>query len=96
MEKRALGTHRTPLPLQITRIREESSSIYVSNLPQEKTKNELEAMFCRAGRTVDVFIPVDKRNNKKRGFSFVRFQTFREAEKAVELAEERSWGGRKI
>ena len=56
----------------------------------------MEAMFCRAGRIVDVFIPVDKRNNKKRGFSFVRFQTFREAEKAVELAEERSWGGRKI
>ena len=43
-----------------------------------------------------MFIPIEKRNNNKRGFAFVRFATLREAEKAIELAEGRSWGGKKI
>lgn len=43
-----------------------------------------------------MFIPIDKRSNSRRGFTFVRCQTLREAEKAKELAEGRFWGGRKI
>lgn len=53
-------------------------------------------MFSSAGRIIDVFIPEDKRNKCNRGFAFVRFATLREAEKAVELAKGRSWGGRKV
>lgn len=53
-------------------------------------------MFWRAGRIIDVFIPVDQRCQRNRGFAFVRFATLREAEKAVEIAEGRSWGGMKV
>jgi RNA recognition motif-containing protein len=53
-------------------------------------------MVSRAGRIVDVFIPIDKRSNSKRGFAFIRFQTLREAEKAIELVDGSFWGGRKI
>ena len=53
-------------------------------------------MFCRGGKILDSFIPIDKNSGKKRGFAFVRFGSIQEAEKAVELARGRSWGGRKI
>ena len=53
-------------------------------------------MFCRGGKILDSFIPIDKNSGKKRGFAFVRFGSIQEAEKAVELARGRSWGGRKF
>ena len=83
------SSHSYPLPLQIRRIRDESFSVFVSNLPQQISKTELEAMFWRAGRIIDVFTPVDQRCQSNRGFAFVRFVTLREAEKAVEMAEGR-------
>ena len=91
-----LKKFKDPLPAQIRKIREESFSIFISNLPQQISKAELEAIFWRAGKILDVFIPKEKRNSNHRGFAFVRFATLREEEKAVELAEGRSWGGRKI
>lgn len=68
----------------------------LSNLPEQISKAELEAMVWRAGRIIDVFIPIDKRSTSNRGFAFVRFASLWEAENAVELAEGRSGGGRKI
>lgn len=57
---------------------------------------ELEAMFCRAGKIIDSFIPVDCRTGTKRGISFVRFKTEQEVQCAIDLARGRSWGGRRI
>ena len=88
--------YKDPLPAQIWKMREETFSIFISNLPQQISKAETEAIFWRAGRLIDVFIPKDKRNNSTRGFAFVRFATLREAEKAVGIAEGRFWGERKI
>lgn len=84
-----------PLPKQLLLLRERSFLVFVSNLPATISKAELEAMFCRAGKIVDIFIPVDHDSKESRGFAFARL-TSREAEKAVDLAEGRSWGGRKI
>lgn len=53
-------------------------------------------MFWSAGKILDAFIPVDKLSGKKRGFTFVRFGTLKEAEYVVELARGRKWRGRKI
>jgi RNA recognition motif-containing protein len=39
---------------------------------------------------------LDKISGKKRGFAFVRFCSFQEAKKAMEIARGRSWGGRRI
>lgn len=44
-------THRT-LPRKILGLRENSLSLFVSNLPEEMSKVEFEAMFCRAGKTL--------------------------------------------
>eukprot|EP00268_Persea_americana_P030482 TRINITY_DN29470_c3_g1_i1.p1 TRINITY_DN29470_c3_g1~~TRINITY_DN29470_c3_g1_i1.p1 ORF type:complete len:162 (+),score=33.06 TRINITY_DN29470_c3_g1_i1:191-676(+) len=88
--------YKDPLPAQIRKIREESFLVFVSNLPQQISKAEIEAIFWRAGRIHDVFIPKERRDNSNRGFTFVRFATLRDAEKAVEIADGRFWGGRKI
>lgn len=88
-------THRT-LPRKILRLRENSLSLFVSNLPEEMSNVEFEAMFCWVGKTLYSFIPIDESNGKKRGFGFIRFGSFNEAEKGMELARGRSWGGRKI
>lgn len=87
---------RSSLPCRIQKLKETSFSLFVSNIQEEMSKVEPEAMFCRAGKILDVFIPMEKHSRRKRGFAFVRFGTFHEAEKAVETARGRSWGGRKI
>lgn len=53
-------------------------------------------MFCRAGRIVDIFIPINKVSGLSRCCAFVRFTRQNEAERAEEMAKGRSWGGRKL
>ena len=79
--------NRGPLPWWLQRLREETFSVFVSKLPQHISRTEAEAIFCRAERVVD------QRSRNSRGFAFVRFETKREAENAV---EQRSWGRRKV
>lgn len=53
-------------------------------------------MFYRARRIGDIFIPLDQSIRKNRGFAFICFTARREADRAIELAMGRSWGGKKI
>lgn len=92
---RDLQEQRPPLPQKVRRLREESFSVFVFELPQQITKTDLGAMFYRAGKIIDSFLPVDQ-EGRKWGFAFVRFATCWEAEKAVNLAVGRSQGGRKL
>lgn len=71
-------------------------SLFVSNLPSAISKVELEAMFVRAVKVTDSFIPTDCSSGKQRGFDFIRLKTEREALLGLELANGRSWGGRRI
>ena len=89
-------SHKVPLPKQTRKIREETFSVFVSNLPQQISKADIENIFRKAGRLQDVFIPKDKRDNSNRGFAFVRFANLAEAKKAAEMGKGRVWGGRKL
>lgn len=84
------------LPRHILLLGENTFSLFVSNIPEDSAKPELEAIFWRAGKIRDSFIPIDKISGKTRGFAFVRFGSLKEAENAVELAHGRLWRGRKI
>ena len=68
-----------PLPRRIIWLIEKSVSLFVSNLDEAISSTELEAMFYRAGKIVDSFIPKDKYIGRGRGFAFVRFGSMREA-----------------
>ena len=84
-----------PLPRRILALREKTISPFVSNLHASISTPELEAMFCRAGRVLDSFIPRDTVTGRGRGFAFVRFGSMREVELAMELTRGRLWGGRR-
>lgn len=85
-----------PLPKHVRWLKERSFSLFVSNLPQGINATKVKAMFWRAGRIVDVFLSRDQVSEKNCGFAFVRFATEAEAERAMEMASGRSWGGRKM
>lgn len=53
-------------------------------------------MFCKAGKFVDSFIPVDRTTGRKKGFGFVRFKFEPEAMQVINLAIGRSCGGRML
>lgn len=77
-------------------MQEKTISVYTSNLPKNISKAEIEGLFFRAGRIMDVFIPVEKGSREGKGFAFVRFGTKKEAERATELVNGRCWGGRRL
>lgn len=59
------------------------------------SKRNLEALFYRGGRILDIFIHSNQSRRKNRVFAFVQFAARREVEHAIEPATGRSWGGKK-
>jgi RNA recognition motif-containing protein len=57
-------------------------TIYVENIPINATHENLNKLFSREGRVVNVSIPKDK-EKKGKGFTFITYQTSEEAEKAI-------------
>lgn len=64
-----LNSSWQPLPRKLQSLRENSISLFVSNLSEDTSKAEI--MFCKAGKIVDIFIPLDHNNERGRGFAFV-------------------------
>eukprot|EP00268_Persea_americana_P009462 TRINITY_DN13795_c0_g1_i1.p1 TRINITY_DN13795_c0_g1~~TRINITY_DN13795_c0_g1_i1.p1 ORF type:complete len:260 (-),score=47.98 TRINITY_DN13795_c0_g1_i1:896-1675(-) len=65
LERPPLG--RPSLPRRILKMRENSFSLFVSNISEDMSKTEMDAMFCRGGKILDSFIPIDMNNGKKGG-----------------------------
>jgi RNA recognition motif-containing protein len=59
--------------------------LYVANLPQETTNQDLLTLFSEAGTVGSVEVVMDRKNGKSRGFAFVTMHSQEEAEKAVQL-----------
>ncbi len=68
--------------------------LYIANLSPETTQQDLQTMFSEAGTPVAVEVVVDPRSGKPRGFAFVTMHSQEEAEKAVELFNEKEVNGR--
>ncbi|NJP08871.1 MAG: RNA-binding protein [Leptolyngbyaceae cyanobacterium RU_5_1] len=61
-----------------------SVRLYVGNLPEELSRQELEAVFADAGDTISTKIITDRKTNKCRGFGFVTVKTDEEADAFIE------------
>jgi RNA recognition motif-containing protein len=61
-----------------------ASKVFVGNLDFRTTKEEVEALFSKAGQIDDVFLPVDRDTGRVRGFAFVTFSSDEDAAKAIE------------
>ncbi|XP_068319819.1 uncharacterized protein [Pyrus communis] len=72
------------------------STIFVSNLPFSFTKSQLEETFSDIGPIRRCFLVMKKGSSEHRGFGFVQFAVTEDANRAVELKNGLSIGGRKI
>jgi RNA recognition motif-containing protein len=61
-----------------------SVRLYVGNLPEELSRQELEAVFAEAGDSISTKIITDRKTNKCRGFGFVTVKTDEEADAFIE------------
>ena len=61
-----------------------NANLYVANLPQQFSQNELEAMFRPYGTIITSKVLVDQDTGLGKGIGFVRFDKYSEAETAIQ------------
>ncbi|NJR50125.1 MAG: RNA-binding protein [Leptolyngbyaceae cyanobacterium CSU_1_3] len=61
-----------------------SIRLYVGNLPEDLTRQELEAVFAEAGDAASAKIITDRKTGKCRGFGFVTVKTDELADELIE------------
>lgn len=61
-----------------------SVRLYVGNLPEDLTKQELETVFADAGEGVTAKIITDRKTGKCRGFGFVTVKSDEQADEVIE------------
>lgn len=61
-----------------------SVRLYVGNLPEDLTRQELEAVFADAGEGVSAKLITDRKTGKCRGFGFVTVKNDEQADQLIE------------
>ncbi|XP_047968217.1 RNA-binding protein 28-like isoform X1 [Salvia hispanica] len=72
------------------------STIFVANLPFSLTNAQLEEAFSDVGLIRRCFMIMKKGSTEHRGFGYVQFAVVEDANRAVELKNGSTLGGRKI
>lgn len=70
--------------------------LYVGNLSYSSTESDVQELFAEAGTVVNCELVLDKFTSRSRGFAFVEMDTPEEAQKAVELLNDRDLQGRPL
>lgn len=73
-----------------------SSKLYVGNLPYSAKDDDLNDMFSKAGTVNSASVIIDKISGRSKGFGFVEMSSDDEAQKAIEMFNEKELDGRKI
>jgi RNA recognition motif-containing protein len=61
------------------------TKLYVGNMSNETTEQDLRTMFAEAGTVGSVDVVMDRQTGKPKGFAFVMMSSQTEAEKAISL-----------
>jgi len=61
------------------------TKLYIGNMSQETTEQDLRTMFSEAGTVGSVNVITDRQTGKPRGFAFVTMNSQAEAEKAISM-----------
>ena len=70
--------------------------LFVGGLPWTTTDDELRTAFSEAGTVASASIIMDKMTGRSKGFGFVEFEDDGEADKAIDLFNNKEFGGRTI
>lgn len=72
------------------------SRLFVGNLPYQITAQDLQELFSQAGVVASVNLMMDKYSGRSRGFAFVDMSSLDEANRAVELLNEKEFQSRPL
>lgn len=70
--------------------------LFVAGLPFSSNESDIKDHFSAAGVVTLVQIIIDKFSGRSKGFGFVEFETEEQAEKAINMFNEKDFGGRKL
>ena len=73
-----------------------NKKLYVGNLEYTVTQDQLKEHFGQAGTVVDAVVITDKISGRSKGFGFVEMTSDEEAKKAIEMFNQKDFGGRTI
>ncbi|RJQ31535.1 RNA-binding protein [Candidatus Parcubacteria bacterium] len=73
-----------------------NKKLYVGGLSYDTTEEELKSYFGGAGTVVSASIIMDRNTNRSRGFGFVEMSSEEEANKAIEMFNDKEFGGRNL
>ena len=73
-----------------------AKKLYIGNLPYSATEEQLQEAFSQAGSVDEAIVIKDKFSGRSKGFGFVEMSTDEEAQKAIEMWNEKDFEGRSI
>ncbi|HCF26418.1 MAG TPA: RNA-binding protein [Cyanobacteria bacterium UBA11049] len=71
-------------------------SIYIGNLPDEVTKDDLGEVLSEYGTVKRIELPVDRETRQLRGFGFVEINPEEVETTAIEALDSADWMGRSL
>lgn len=73
-----------------------SMKLYVGNLPEKLTEEELKTMFAEAGPVASAKIITDRYTGQPRGFGFVEMETKADGQRAISMLNGKEVNGRTL
>ncbi len=73
-----------------------SRKLYVGNLPYDANDQDLQTLFADAGTVETINVIRDPGTGRGRGFAFVEMTTDEEAQAAIRMLADTSYGGRQL
>jgi RNA recognition motif-containing protein len=73
-----------------------NNKLYVGGLSYDTSEDELKNHFGGAGTVTSASIIMDRETNRSRGFGFVEMSSEEEANKAIEMFNEKEFAGRNL
>lgn len=73
-----------------------ATKLYVGGIPYTTQEDALKEYFAAAGNVLSAVIIMDKMSGRSKGFGFVEMETKEEADKAIEMFNDKEFEGRKL
>lgn len=73
-----------------------TKNLFVAGIPYAFTKEDLESLFSQAGSVASATVIFDKVTSKSKGYGFVEMETMDDAEKAIEMFNNKEVQGKNI